>query len=100
LGAFGIYIGGISKEEVVGLNFPNSFSKEWAGLIGQNYGEFYRSPWIVTAPLMCYFGLILMFNMMKKELESSMDPKLLVYKKKAKDRELVDKRKTKRKLET
>jgi peptide/nickel transport system permease protein len=79
LGAFGIYIGGISKEEVVGLNIPNSLSKEWAGLIGQNYGEFYRSPWIVITPLMCYFALILIMNMIKKELESSMDTKLVAF---------------------
>jgi peptide/nickel transport system permease protein len=77
LGAFGIYIGGISKEEVVGLNVPNSFSKEWAGLIGQNYGEFYRSPWIVIDPLICYLVLILIINMIKKELETSMDINLL-----------------------
>jgi peptide/nickel transport system permease protein len=84
LGAFGIYIGGMSHGEVVGLDTPNSLTKEWAGLIGQNYGEFYRSPWIVFDPLICYFILILIINMIKKELESSMDSNALklVFKKK------------------
>lgn len=73
LGAFQVYLGGISKEEVRGLPILNSISKEWAGLIGQNYREFFMSPWIVLIPLSCYFILIIIINMMKKELEAGMD---------------------------
>ncbi|MCM3764044.1 hypothetical protein [Neobacillus niacini] len=76
LGAFRIYIGGFSTEEVRGLEIPNSYTKEWAGLIGQNFGEFTRAPWIVLAPLFSYFFIILIINMIKKELETGMDPNM------------------------
>ncbi|MFJ7725226.1 hypothetical protein ACIQXV_03585 [Neobacillus sp. NPDC097160] len=72
-GAFGFYIGGISAEEVRGLEIPYSFTKEWAGLIGQNYLEFNRAPYIILAPLLAYFFIIIIINMIKKELETSMD---------------------------
>ncbi|WP_142384102.1 ABC transporter permease [Neobacillus cucumis] len=84
LGTFNIYLGGISLDEIVGTaefgslgigahNVPgqvSSLTKEWSGLIGQNYREFYRVPWIVLDPLFAYFFLIFLINMMKKELES------------------------------
>jgi peptide/nickel transport system permease protein len=79
LGAFHIYIGGYSIEEVIGLDIPNSFTKEWGGLIGQNFGEFSRAPWIVLAPLFSYFFIIILINMIKKELETRMDPHVLSY---------------------
>ncbi|MEO2078299.1 MAG: hypothetical protein ABGX20_23465 [Bacillus sp. (in: firmicutes)] len=73
LGAFQVYIGGVSKEEVRGLPLLNSISKEWAGLVGQNYREFYMSPWVVLIPLACYFILILLINMIKNELDEALD---------------------------
>lgn len=73
LGAFHIYIGGYSIETVMGLDIPNSFTKEWGGLIGQNFGEFSRAPWIVLAPLFSYFFIIIIINMMKKEMETRME---------------------------
>ncbi|WP_066310081.1 ABC transporter permease [Bacillus sp. FJAT-29814] len=76
LGAFRVYIGGYSMEKVLGLDVPNSYTKEWAGLIGQNFGEFTRAPWIVLAPLFSYFFIILIINMIKKELEIGLDPNI------------------------
>ncbi|MEH7083284.1 hypothetical protein V7139_11175 [Neobacillus drentensis] len=73
LGVFQIYIGGVSKTEVHGLEIPNSNSKEWAGLVGQNIYEFFRAPHLVLVPLICYFIIIIIINMIKKELESTMD---------------------------
>ena len=73
LGVFQIYIGGVSKTEVHGLEIPNSNSKEWAGLVGQNIYEFFRAPHLVLVPLICYFIIIIIINMIKKELETSMD---------------------------
>lgn len=73
LGVFQIYIGGVSKTEVHGLGILNSNSKEWAGLVGQNIYEFFRAPLIVLVPLICYFIIIIIINLIKKKLESSMD---------------------------
>lgn len=73
LGAFQIYIGGASKFGIRGLDIPYSNSKEWAGLIGQNIYEFFRAPYLVLFPLICYFVIILIINMIKKELEANMD---------------------------
>ena len=88
-GAFGFYIGGISAEEVRGLDIPYSFTKEWAGLVGQNYLEFNRAPYIILAPLLAYFFIIIIINMIKKELETSMDLNYegLHFKKKNKQRQ-------------
>ncbi|TDK62388.1 hypothetical protein E2K98_10080 [Bacillus salipaludis] len=86
LGTFNIYMGGISAEGIAGTeqigigigahSVPAqdaSLTREWSGLIGQNYREFYRVPWIILDPLFAYFFLILLINMMKKELEAGMD---------------------------
>ncbi|MEH7076924.1 hypothetical protein [Neobacillus drentensis] len=73
LGVFQIYIGGVSKTEVHGLEILNSNSKEWAGLVGQNIYEFLRTPHIVLVPLICYFIIIIIINIIKKELEASME---------------------------
>ena len=73
LGAYQIYIGGVSKSEVRGMELLNSNSKEWAGMVGQNIYEFNRAPYIVLIPLICYFIIIIIINMIKKELQSSMD---------------------------
>jgi peptide/nickel transport system permease protein len=90
-GAFGFYIGGISPEEVRGLETPNSFTKEWAGLIGQNYQEFNRAPYIVLAPLFSYFFIIIIIHMIKKEIETFLELNHLGFK-------LKKKRKKKKKL--
>ena len=87
LATFNIYLGGISPEEIVGTEqifgaglfakyIPgqvSSLTKEWSGLIGQNYREFYRVPWLVLDPLFAYFFLIFIINMMKKELETVLE---------------------------
>ncbi|MGG3563358.1 hypothetical protein ABES03_17335 [Neobacillus rhizosphaerae] len=80
LGIYKIYIGGISKGNVRGLETFNSNSKEWAGLIGQNFDEFYRAPYLVYIPLICYFILILIVTMIKKELEETMNINSLGFK--------------------
>ncbi|WP_413298810.1 hypothetical protein AA0X95_14085 [Bacillus sp. 1P10SD] len=84
LGVFKIYIGGVSKDNVRGVETFNSNSKEWAGLIGQNFDEFYRAPYLVYIPLICYFILILIVTMIKKELEETMDINSLGFKLKKK----------------
>lgn len=86
LGAFHIYIGGTSGE-VIGLQIPDTFTKEWAGLMGQSIWEFNRAPWIVLIPLLCYFVVILIINMIKKELESSIDISLLGKKKRSRKKQ-------------
>ena len=93
LGVYQIYIGGISKDEVHGVEVLNSNAKEWAGLVGQNIYEFYRAPYIVLVPLICYFIIIIIINMMKKELESSMSNNPLAItlnKKKAKKKQTAN----------
>ncbi|OIK15016.1 hypothetical protein BIV60_10825 [Bacillus sp. MUM 116] len=73
-GIFGLYLGGPTQMQIFGYDDPPknaSFSNEWAGLIGQNFNEFRMAPWAVFAPVICFFIVILIVNMMKKEIEEN-----------------------------
>ncbi|WP_040209638.1 hypothetical protein [Neobacillus jeddahensis] len=75
LSIFYIYLGGQNRAGVFGYDDasgnpkPASLSNEWAGLIGQNFTEFVLAPWIVFMPLIGFFFVIVVVNMIKKELE-------------------------------
>ncbi|WP_042454321.1 DUF4352 domain-containing protein [Neobacillus dielmonensis] len=79
LGIFGFFLGG----ETIGGTFgyeeppkPASLTNEWAGLVGQNFQDFIRAPWVIFVPIIGYLVVILIINMMKKELEENMNGKL------------------------
>jgi peptide/nickel transport system permease protein len=77
LSIFGLFLGGLNRAGVFGYDDaegrpkPASLSNEWAGLIGQNFTEFVLSPWIVFAPVFGFFLVIVIVNMIKKELEDN-----------------------------
>lgn len=78
LSIFGIFLGGLNRAGIFGYDDasgrpkPASLSNEWAGLIGQNFTEFAWAPWIVFAPVLGFFLVILIVNMIKKELEENL----------------------------
>ncbi|QCJ42245.1 hypothetical protein FAY30_10190 [Bacillus sp. S3] len=79
LSIFELFLGGMNRAGIFGYDDPTgkvkhaSLSQEWAGLIGQNFTEFALSPWIVFTPVMGFFLVILIVNMMKKELEENIN---------------------------
>lgn len=87
LGIFGIYLGGLSVGGVFGYDEPPkpaSISNEWAGLIGQNFNDFMKAPWVIFGPILGFLVVIVIVNMMKKELEENMNGTLNLKKKKVK----------------
>jgi len=75
LGLFGMFLGGRSRAGIMGYDEPPkpaTLSNEWAGLIGQNFNEFLRAPWTIFTPIMAYFIVIVVVNMIKKELEQNL----------------------------
>ena len=87
LSIFGLFLGGLNRagvfgyEDASGRQKPASLSNEWAGLIGQNFTEFALAPWIVFAPVLGFFLVILIVNMIKKELEENLNGFEIVKKK-------------------
>jgi peptide/nickel transport system permease protein len=78
LGIFGVFLGGPTKSGIFngdmwGPKTPESLSSEWSGLIGQNFAVILQYPWIVLSTILCFFFLICLLNMMKKELESQIN---------------------------
>ncbi|MEH7094201.1 ABC transporter permease subunit [Neobacillus vireti] len=76
LGLFGMFLGGRNRAGVMGYDEPPkpaTLSNEWAGLIGQNFSEFIRAPWAILAPIISYFVVIGVVNMIKKELEENLN---------------------------
>jgi len=76
LGLFGMFLGGRNRAGVMGYDEPPkpaTLSNEWAGLIGQNFSEFIRAPWTILAPIIGYFVVIVIVNMIKKELEENLN---------------------------
>ncbi|WP_406687591.1 ABC transporter permease subunit [Rossellomorea vietnamensis] len=74
LSIFHLFIGGTiitSGQEHDQFNVHASSTYEWAGLIGSRYGELLLEPYIVVFPVMAYSLLILLMNMMIKNLEKS-----------------------------
>lgn len=77
LGIFGYFLGGQTIGGIIGYDDPPpkaaSLTMEWAGLVGQNFNDFVMAPWVIFAPIIGYFVVILIVNMIKKELEANMD---------------------------
>ncbi|WP_251552086.1 DUF4352 domain-containing protein [Neobacillus muris] len=76
LGIFGYFLGGQTIGGTFGYEEPPkaaSLTNEWAGLVGQNFNDFIRAPWVIFVPILGYLAVILIINMMKKELEGNMN---------------------------
>ncbi|MEW9050156.1 MAG: ABC transporter permease subunit [Neobacillus sp.] len=87
LGLFGFFLGGLNREGVLGYDKPEkpaTLSNEWAGLIGQNFADFVRVPWSVFGPVIGFFFVIFIVNMIKNEIETNLSEGYLVKKKKKK----------------
>lgn len=87
LGLFGMFLGGRNRAGVFGYDEPPkpaTLSNEWAGLIGQNFSEFTLAPWSILSPVAGFFVVIVIVNMIKKELEDNLHG-FVVGKKKKKD---------------
>ncbi|MEH7300661.1 DUF4352 domain-containing protein [Neobacillus drentensis] len=85
LGIFSFFLGGQTIGGTFGYEEPPkaaSLTNEWAGLIGQNFHDFMRAPWMIFAPILGFFIVILIVNMMRKELEEQMNGTLVLNKKK------------------
>lgn len=86
LGIFTFFIGGQSQSGLISGDpmtyLPSSLSNEWAGLIGQNFMQFMRAPWIVLSSIFGFFLLLAIANMMKKEIEESLSQSIFFHKKK------------------
>lgn len=75
LGIFSFFLGGQTIGGTFGYEEPPkaaSLTNEWAGLIGQNFHDFMRAPWMIFAPILGFFVVILIVNMMRKELEAQL----------------------------
>ncbi|NRD79993.1 hypothetical protein HPT25_21900 [Bacillus sp. BRMEA1] len=73
LGIFGLFLGGQTRAGIYGYDNPPkpaSLSNEWAGIIGQNYNDFNLVPWNAFIPAFGFFLVILIVNMIKKDLEN------------------------------
>ncbi|MGG1679581.1 DUF4352 domain-containing protein [Neobacillus sp. NRS-1170] len=87
LGLFGYFLGGQTVGGIIGYDDPPkpaSLSNEWAGLIGQNLYDFIQAPWIIFGPIFGFLFVILIVNMMKKELEENLNGALFIKRKKKK----------------
>ncbi|OLS36847.1 ABC transporter permease subunit [Bacillus sp. MRMR6] len=87
LGLFGFFLGGLNREGVLGYEEPPkaaTLSNEWAGLIGQNFADFVRVPWSVFGPVIGFFLVIFIVNMIKNEIEANLSEGYLVKRKKKK----------------
>jgi ABC-type dipeptide/oligopeptide/nickel transport system permease subunit len=92
LGIFGFFLGGLDRGGVLGFDQPEkkaTLSNEWAGLIGQNFHDFVLIPWSVFGPVLGFFFVIFIVNMIKKELEENISGMQVVKKKRKKNREVV-----------
>jgi peptide/nickel transport system permease protein len=77
LGIFGYFLGGLNRSGIFGWDDPKgsaapaTLSYEWAGLIGQGFKDFNLAPWTVFTPVLGFFFVIVIVNMMKKETEDN-----------------------------
>jgi peptide/nickel transport system permease protein len=75
LGIFGLFLGGKNRGGVFGYDEPPkpaTLSNEWAGLIGQSFGDLILAPWVAFVPALAYFFVIFIVNMVKKEIEDNL----------------------------
>lgn len=71
LGVFQIFIGGKGKAGIIGEDDKFlSNSSEWGGMIGQSIFDMVHFPWILLYPTFALVGLILLFNIIMKQLEN------------------------------
>lgn len=49
-----------------------SKSGEWAGMVGQSVSDLITAPWIVLAPSLAFVVLILIINIMVRQLDSNL----------------------------
>ncbi|USK58544.1 hypothetical protein [Peribacillus asahii] len=92
LGIFSFFLGGQTIGGTFGYEEPPkaaSLTNEWAGLIGQNFHDFMRAPWMIFAPILGFFVVILIVNMMRKELEEHMNGTLVLNKKEEKKKTFI-----------
>ncbi|MDN3017054.1 hypothetical protein PH210_12715 [Paenibacillus sp. BSR1-1] len=94
LGLFGMFLGGRNRAGIFGIDDPDNppphpatITNEWAGLIGQNFNEFLLAPWTIFSPVIGFFIVIAIVNMIKKELEENMSG-LQVVKKREKKKKI------------
>jgi peptide/nickel transport system permease protein len=74
LGVFQIFIGGKGKAGIIGEDDKFlSNSSEWGGMIGQSIFDMVHFPWILLYPAIAVIGLILLFNIIIKQLENFYD---------------------------
>ncbi|MDP4085004.1 MAG: hypothetical protein Q8934_10380 [Bacillota bacterium] len=77
LGIFGYFLGGLNRAGIFGWDDPQgpptpaTLSFEWAGLIGQGFKDFNLAPWTVFTPVLGFFLVIVIVNMIKKEIENN-----------------------------
>jgi peptide/nickel transport system permease protein len=70
LGVFQIFIGGKAKGGIIGQD--NKFlskSSEWGGMIGQSIFDMVHFPWLLLYPAFAVIGLILLLNIIIKQVE-------------------------------
>lgn len=92
LGIFEFFLGGQTIGGTFGYEEPPkaaSLTNEWAGIIGQNFHDFMRAPWMVFVPILGFFVVILIVNMMRKELEEQMNGSLVLKKVEGKDAAVI-----------
>lgn len=73
LGIFGVFIGGTTQSGIFGKEPPDpaSITNEWSGLIGQDFPVIIPYPWIVISPILGFFVLIYISNVIKNEVVSN-----------------------------
>ncbi|MFE8699518.1 ABC transporter permease [Cytobacillus sp. FJAT-54145] len=91
LGIFGLFLGGRTKSGGIGTDPdapppPESLSNEWAGLIGQSFNNLLQAPWMVISPMLAFFVLLFITNVIKKEIEESLSSTTVKKKKREKSR--------------
>ncbi|WP_066308002.1 hypothetical protein [Bacillus sp. FJAT-29814] len=80
LGIFSVFIGG---PQIGGINDGSddsplaSLSNEWSGLIGQNFKFLLHYPWVELISVLGFFLLIIIMNLIKRELTANMQDILM-----------------------
>jgi peptide/nickel transport system permease protein len=71
LGVFQQFIGGKAKGGIIGEDDDKflSNSSEWGGMIGQSIFDMVHFPWLLLYPAFAVIGLILLLNIILKQLE-------------------------------
>jgi peptide/nickel transport system permease protein len=72
LGVFQIFIGGKAKGGIIGEDDDKFLSQtsEWGGMIGQSIFDMIHFPWLLLYPAFATICLILMLNIIIKQLEN------------------------------